>query len=354
MQCIYFYHPDHLGTATLLTDANGIPYEFFLNLPFGETMIEQHSLTEDYENRWKFTGHELDKETGMYYAGARYYDPRTSIFISVDPLAELMPSFGGYIYTFNNPIRYTDPTGMLPCEECPSNAQEGDTYTSKGGGDYSYGDGKWTRNDGALDEIVVTASKSGANLSNSGYSKDDLRVRRQLLSGGANDPISRNLLLNEQRGIFRPLHDPSKPYEGFAEEYAAGWNNWDKDGIGNAWMNIAAGGIGITLMLPVASVAGPGLGMQGLRSTAVKGFTLLEKGTTTLEYIGMQAYFYTNYSACIITSSTASLSYRAIFRTNPLTAPNFNYMYNIDYVGNTWLFYQYYSFLIDEYLFAKN
>jgi hypothetical protein len=34
-------------------------------------MAEQHSQTADYENRWKFTGHELDKETGLYYAGAR-------------------------------------------------------------------------------------------------------------------------------------------------------------------------------------------------------------------------------------------------------------------------------------------
>ena len=35
---VYFYHPDHLGTATLLTDISGIPHQFFLNLPFGEEM----------------------------------------------------------------------------------------------------------------------------------------------------------------------------------------------------------------------------------------------------------------------------------------------------------------------------
>src|SRR5690606_19278675 len=50
----------------------------------------------------------------MYYYGARYYDPRLSIFISVDPLAEEFPNYGGYVYTMNNPIRYTDPTGMAP------------------------------------------------------------------------------------------------------------------------------------------------------------------------------------------------------------------------------------------------
>jgi uncharacterized protein RhaS with RHS repeats len=38
---IYFYHPDHLGTTNALTDANGTMYQFFLNLPFGESMAEQ-------------------------------------------------------------------------------------------------------------------------------------------------------------------------------------------------------------------------------------------------------------------------------------------------------------------------
>ena len=109
---IYFYHPDHLGTSTYLTDANGQPYQFFLNLPFGETMAEQHSLTEDYETAYKFTGKELDSETGYYYYGARYYDPRTSVFLSVDPMAEKYPSFNPYAYCFQNPINVIDPTGM--------------------------------------------------------------------------------------------------------------------------------------------------------------------------------------------------------------------------------------------------
>lgn len=111
---LYFYHPDHLGTATYLTDINGLPYQFFLNLPFGESMAEQHSQTEDYESRWKFNGKEFDKETGLYYYGARYYDPRISIWASVDPMAEKFPNWNPYNYVMQNPLNLIDPTGMEP------------------------------------------------------------------------------------------------------------------------------------------------------------------------------------------------------------------------------------------------
>jgi len=53
----------------------------------------------------------VDEATGMYYYGARYYDPRISIFISVDPLAEKYPNIGGYVYVANNPINAIDPDG---------------------------------------------------------------------------------------------------------------------------------------------------------------------------------------------------------------------------------------------------
>jgi RHS repeat-associated protein len=79
-------------------------------------MVQQHSQTADYENRYKFTGHELDRETGLYYAGARYYDPKISIWLSVDPLLEKFPNFNPYNYVMQNPINLIDPTGMCPDE----------------------------------------------------------------------------------------------------------------------------------------------------------------------------------------------------------------------------------------------
>ncbi|CAI9430306.1 RHS repeat-associated core domain-containing protein [Candidatus Ornithobacterium hominis] len=58
-----------------------------------------------------FNGKELDTETGLYYYGARYYDPRISIWISVDPLAEKYPDISPYTYVANNPINAIDPDG---------------------------------------------------------------------------------------------------------------------------------------------------------------------------------------------------------------------------------------------------
>ena len=57
-----------------------------------------------------FNGKELDTETGLYYYGARYYDPRVSLWLNVDPLAE--KTMTPYAYTNNNPINLIDPTGM--------------------------------------------------------------------------------------------------------------------------------------------------------------------------------------------------------------------------------------------------
>lgn len=69
-----------------------------------------------YDNPFKFNAKELDDDTGLYYYGARYYNPRLSVWYGVDPLAEKMPSWSPYNYTFDNPVRYTDPDGRSPLD----------------------------------------------------------------------------------------------------------------------------------------------------------------------------------------------------------------------------------------------
>lgn len=79
-------------------------------------MIEQHSDSGDYTNRYKFNGKELDEETGFYYYGARYYNPKFSIWLSVDPLAEKFPNMSPYVYCNDNPINMIDPDGRAPSD----------------------------------------------------------------------------------------------------------------------------------------------------------------------------------------------------------------------------------------------
>lgn len=76
---------------------------------FGETFVDEH--LNSYNTPYKFNGKELDEETGWYYYGARYYDPRTSLWLGVDPLAEKYPSLSLFAYCANNPIIFIDPDG---------------------------------------------------------------------------------------------------------------------------------------------------------------------------------------------------------------------------------------------------
>lgn len=108
----YFYHPDHLGSTSYITDASGEVFQHLEYFAFGETFVEEHSNTN--RTPYLFNGKELDEETGLYYYGARYYDPKTSVWQSLDPHAERGPGWSPYNYGFDNPVRYTDPTGMWP------------------------------------------------------------------------------------------------------------------------------------------------------------------------------------------------------------------------------------------------
>ncbi len=108
----YYYHPDHLGSTSYITDASGEVYQHLEYFAFGETFVEEHSNT----NRTPFlyNGKELDDETGLYYYGARYYDARTSIFISVDPLADYFSSLTPYQFAGNRVPNAIDLDGLEP------------------------------------------------------------------------------------------------------------------------------------------------------------------------------------------------------------------------------------------------
>ncbi len=90
-------------------DWAGNPVQRVEYLPFGETFIDERTAGPGLP--YKFNGKELDEETGLYYYGARYYDPNLSLWLSVDPLAEKYPNISSYAYCNNNPVKFVDPDG---------------------------------------------------------------------------------------------------------------------------------------------------------------------------------------------------------------------------------------------------
>lgn len=114
-----FLHPDHLGSITMATDGSGnriaggaqagashISYE-----PYGK-INRADSFGPDIF-KFKYTGQEEDKETGLYYFKARYYDPIIGRFLQADSVTDGNRPMGmdSYMYTEGNPLRYVDPSG---------------------------------------------------------------------------------------------------------------------------------------------------------------------------------------------------------------------------------------------------
>ena len=114
---INFFHPDHLGSSSVVTDVYGAVVESTEFYPYGRPRYEERTT---FNSSYKYTGKELDKESGLMYYGARYYDSVVGKFVSVDPMNQapekiIGNTFGsqGYLYARANPLMFVDPTGML-------------------------------------------------------------------------------------------------------------------------------------------------------------------------------------------------------------------------------------------------
>ena len=108
----FFYHPDHLGSSSYITNLEGEVVQHIEYVPFGEVFIEERNNI--WNTPYLFNAKEFDEETGLYYYGARYYDPRVSLWISVDSEKENSPQYSAYAYCLNNPILLLDPDGNSP------------------------------------------------------------------------------------------------------------------------------------------------------------------------------------------------------------------------------------------------
>jgi len=109
----YYYHADGLGSATTITDHGGSIVQSYSYDSFG--MVKAST---GFRNSFTYTGREWDKETGLYYYRARYYDPMEGRFIQKDPIG-FEGGINLYGYVQNNPINKTDPSGLKESCDCP-------------------------------------------------------------------------------------------------------------------------------------------------------------------------------------------------------------------------------------------
>jgi RHS repeat-associated protein len=122
---VRYYHQDHLGSSSVMTDADGMLVEETAFHSFGTPRYEYR--LRHLEEEYKFTQKERDRESGLHFFEARYLAARLSRFTKADPkfaspdilapdrLSVFLSSpqqMNLYSYALNNPLKYTDPTGL--------------------------------------------------------------------------------------------------------------------------------------------------------------------------------------------------------------------------------------------------
>jgi RHS repeat-associated protein len=114
-----YYHEDGLGSIVAMTDASGNIVQRYSYEAFGQLTASDPT----FDNFYTYTGREYDKETGLYYYRARYYDAMEGRFISKDTIAiggniytqGVNVPFSQYISAVTSPYRYTEnnPTNLV-------------------------------------------------------------------------------------------------------------------------------------------------------------------------------------------------------------------------------------------------
>jgi len=106
---ILYYITDHLGGTNKVYDQDGNLVSEVEYYAYGQGKLETGE-----EQNYKYTDKEEDDSTGLYYYGARYYEPFAGRFTAVDNIKgdiQDPQSLNRYAYVQNNPLMYVDPTG---------------------------------------------------------------------------------------------------------------------------------------------------------------------------------------------------------------------------------------------------
>ena len=107
----YLYNKDVRGSTSSLIDDGGTVAAAYEYDAFGNTTIR---TGEEFDNEICYTGQVYDKETGLYYYNARFYNPEDGRFLTQDTYRgeQMEPgTWHLYIYCANNPINSVDPSG---------------------------------------------------------------------------------------------------------------------------------------------------------------------------------------------------------------------------------------------------
>jgi RHS repeat-associated protein len=103
----YFYHADGLGSIVAMTDSSQKVVQDYEYDSFGNLHDQKNRIKQPYT----YTGRESDRETGLYFYRARYYDAEIGRFLSKDPIG-----FAGgmnlFAYVGNSPVNWIDPLGF--------------------------------------------------------------------------------------------------------------------------------------------------------------------------------------------------------------------------------------------------
>ena len=127
-----YYGLDHQGTTVLVTDETGEAVWSAESTPFGDHVMGGIKIREDL--RLKFTGKDLDPDSGLWYFNQRWYDSSTGRFITEDPIRSDQNWFS---YVSNNPLKYVDPTGMYIVKSTNQYSYYMQTYSGVEYGHYS-------------------------------------------------------------------------------------------------------------------------------------------------------------------------------------------------------------------------
>jgi RHS repeat-associated protein len=244
---LFWYHPDYLGNVDLITERDGYTHEFFMYNPWGEEMHQWNANTYAFTSPYRFNSKELDPETGLAYYGARYYQNKLGVWLSVDPLAHERESLTPYNFVSNNSIHRVDPDGAL--DDWVQNIGTGGyewkdnvTFANNTPEGYKY---VGSRDADILKDLGVSYSFPEQSSNRIGYVAADVDMGKYAVNHLINVKAKSNVSISADVRYY--LLDGTennrfgKKFEGIKVSATVIGSNSDADGTVNTYSNLTVG-----------------------------------------------------------------------------------------------------------------